>query len=306
MKPRRSSRGIDQSLLVIHQDLPVDAPGYILLMVRSVVICCLLLHATFITHAHDFVAVFFDDDSANELHVDAPLPRDLVAKLITKLHDAGARGLVLKWFLDLPRDKQQDEALAKALCLMPTTLQACHKEDGSTNALPERFHIPDSNDLELTEVMSSDRGYLPLPIFSKCARSVGFVDLALNRTDSIPLVEGYQDRLVKSLYVTALELELRETASYKGNRVIFGARSLTFNSLGEHPIKALPKLDYVAFHRVLNGSVPLEQFKNKVIILGYDGRRIHFIKTKWGEIRAHRLLVQSLLALTEELETRRP
>src|SRR5262245_11278286 len=137
-------------------------------MLRSVVICCLLLRVISSGQAHDFVAVFFDDDSVKELHVDAPLPRDLVAKLITKLHDAGARGLVLKWFLDLPRDKEQDEALAKALCLMPTTLQACHKEDGSTNALPERFRIAQTDDLELKEVMSSDRGYLPLPIFSKC------------------------------------------------------------------------------------------------------------------------------------------
>ena len=275
-------------------------------MLRSFLICWLLQCASFRGCAHDFVAVFFDDDSAKELHVDAPLPRDLVAQVITKLHEAGARGLVLKWFVDLPRDKQQDEALAKALCLMPTTLQACHKADGSTNALPERFRIQQTDDLELKEVMSSDRGYLPLPIFSKCARGVGFVDLAVERTDSIPLVEGYQDNLVKSLYVTALELELREPAVYKKDRIIFGAKTLSFDSLGEHPIKALPKLDYVPFHRVLNGSVSLEQFKDKVIILGYDGRHIHSIKTKWGEIKAHRLLVQSLLALTEDLETRRP
>jgi hypothetical protein len=212
----------------------------------------------------------------------------------------------LKWFLDLPRDKEQDEALAQALCLMPTTLQACHKEDGSTNALPERFRIPQTEPFELTTVMFSDRAYLPLPIFSKCARGVGFVDLAVDRTDSIPLVEGYQDDLVKSLYVTALEIELREPAVYKGNRVIFGAKTLTFNSLGEHPIKALPKFDYVPFHRVLNGSASLAQFKDKVIILGYDGRRIHSIKTRWGEIKAHRLLLQSLLALREDLEARRP
>jgi hypothetical protein len=203
-------------------------------MFRSVLICLLLARGPGISRAHDFVAVFFDDDSAKELQVDAPLPRDLVARMITKLHDAGARGLVLKWFLDLPRDKQQDEALAKALCLMPTALQACHKGDGSTNALPDRFRIPQSDDLELTEVMSSDRAYLPLAIFSKCARGVGFVDLAVDRTDSIPLLEGYQDNLVKSLYVTALELELRETAIYKKNRVILGAKSLSFNTLGEH------------------------------------------------------------------------
>jgi CHASE2 domain-containing sensor protein len=276
-------------------------------MFRPFLICCLLLHAGLtLSRAHDFVAVFFDDQSAKELHVDAPLPRDLVAKMITKFHDAGARGLVIKWFLDLPRDKQQDEALAKALCLMPTVLQACHKEDGSTNALPERFRIAQTNDLELKEVMSSERGYLPLPIFSKCARGVGFVDLAGDRTDSVPLVEGYQDNLVKSLYVNALELELRETAVYKGDRVIFGAKTLSFNSLGEHRIKALPELDYVPFHDVLKSRVSMNQFKDKVIILGYDGRRIHSIKTKWGEIKAHRLLVQSLLALTDDLETRRP
>ena len=89
---------------------------------------------------------------------------------------------------------------------------------------------------------------------------------------------------------------------YKGDRVIFGGKTLSFNLQGEHPIKALPELEYVPFHRVLNGSVSLGQFRGKVIILGYDGRRIHSIKTKWGEIKAHRLLVQSLLALREDLE----
>jgi CHASE2 domain-containing sensor protein len=273
-------------------------------MLRFAFISWLLLHGTVIAYAHDFVAVFFDDESATELHVDAPLPRDLVAQVITRLHDAGARGLILKFFYDLPSDPKKDEAVAKALCLLPTALQACHKADGSTNALPERFRISKDSDLAIDAVMWSDRGYLPLPIFSKCARSVGFVDL--ERTDSVPVIEAYQDDLVKSLYVSALEIQLRETAIYKGTNVIFGSKAVWFNSEGEHPIRTLPKLDYIPFHRVLNGSAPLDAFKNRVIILGYQGRRIHSIKTKWGQIEAHRLFVQSLLALTEELESRKP
>src|SRR6476659_169921 len=121
-------------------------------MLRSFLICWLLQCASFRGCAHDFVAVFFDDDSAKELQVDAPLPRDLVARVITELHEAGARGLVLKFFYDLPSDPKKDEAVAKALCLVPTVLQACHEEDGSTNALPERFRIPQTDDLELEEV----------------------------------------------------------------------------------------------------------------------------------------------------------
>lgn len=273
-------------------------------MLRSALLCWLLLNEGRLAYGHDFVAVFFDDESATELHADAPLPRDLVAQVITRLHEAGARGLVLKFFYDLPSDPKKDEAVAKALCLMPTALQACHRPDGSTNVLPERFRLPKNHNLNLDGVMWSDRGYLPLPIFSKCARSVGFVDL--ERTDSVPLVEAYQDDLVKSLYVSALEIELREPAIYKGSKVIFGAKTLSFNSEGEHPIKALPKLDYIPFHSVLNRSVPAKTFKDKVIILGYEGRRIHSIKTKWGEIKAHRLLVQSLLALTQDLESRSP
>src|SRR5688500_13635958 len=116
-------------------------------MRRFALICWLLLPGGYIASAHDFIAVFFDDDSATELRVDAPLPRDLVAKVITRLHEAGARGLVLKFFYDLPSDPKKDEAVAKALCLMPTALQACHRADGSTNALPERFRIPKNNEL---------------------------------------------------------------------------------------------------------------------------------------------------------------
>jgi hypothetical protein len=77
------------------------------------------------------------------------------------------------------------------------------------------------------------------------------------------------------------------------------------NSLGEHPIKGLPQFVNVPFHRVMSGSAPPERLRTKSLFLA-DGRRIHSVKTKWGGIKAHRLLVQSLLALMDDLETRRP
>jgi CHASE2 domain-containing sensor protein len=252
--------------------------------------------------AHDFVTVFFDDESAKALHTDAPLPRALKAQAIKMLYEAGARGLVLKYFEDLPSDAEQDRTYAKALCLLPTTLQACLCLDGSTNALPGQFYITKTNRIRLQSVMSEKQGYIPLPQFCACARGVGFVDL--ERPDGIPLIERYQGRLVKSLYVTALELETGERADYSsGTNVVFGNRSLSYNELGEHQITGeLRKLEYLPFHHVLQGTVAREKLRGKVVILGYDGTRIHSIHTPWGEIKAHRLLVQSLIALTEDLK----
>jgi hypothetical protein len=254
------------------------------------------------SRAHDFIPVFFDDESAMALHVDAPLPRKLTAEMITRLHQAGARGLILKFFVDLPKDDEQDQALAKALCLMPTTLQACLCRDGSTNSLPLRFLIAETNRFHLKSVLSDVQGYIPLPVFSACARGVGFVDLL--RPDGIPLIEAYRGSFVKSLYVTALELETGERANYSsGTNVTFGTRSLSFNEFGEHPIpRDLEELDYVPFHQVLKGSVPMEQFKGKVVIIGYDGSRIHSIKSPWGEMKAHRLFVHSLIELRNDLK----
>jgi len=272
-------------------------------MFRAFSICCIVLscleHRIF---AHDFIAVFFDDQSAKELHVDAPLPRALKAQVIRILHEAGARGLVLKFFEDLPSDEEQDRTYAKALCLLPTTLQACLCLDGSTNVLADQFYISKTNRIRLQSVMSDKQGYMPLPQFSACARGVGFVDI--ERPDGIPLIEKYQERLVMSLYVTALELETRERADYSsGTNVVFGNRSLSYNELGEHSITGeLQKLEYIPFHHVLQGTVAREKFRGKIVILGYDGARIHGIHTPWGEIKAHRLFVQSLLALTRDLE----
>lgn len=263
----------------------------------------LLLNLGAVCCAHDFVAVFFDNDSAKALQVDAPVPRDLKAKVIGKVAEAGARGLVVKFFEDLPRNETNDQIYAKALCLMPTTLQACLCLDGATNGLPERFFITKTNQFRLRSVIADKQGYIPLPAFSACARGVGFVDL--ERPDDIPLLEMYQGHFVKSLYVTALELESGNMADYSsGSRVSFGKRSLSFNSAGEHPLPIrLKDFTYVPFHQVLNGTIPAEKFRGKIVILGYDGTRIHGIKTSRGEIKAHRLFVQSLMALAEELES---
>jgi hypothetical protein len=149
--------------------------------------------------------------------------------------------------------------------------------------------------------MSDKQGYLPLPQFAKCARGVGFVDL--ERPFGIPLIEQYQERLVKSLYVTALEIETNERADYSaGTNVVFGNRTLSYNELGEHAITGeFERLDYIPFHHLLQGHVAREKVRGKVVILGYDGARIHEIKTPRGDIKAHRLFVQSLIALTRDL-----
>jgi hypothetical protein len=256
--------------------------------------------------AHDFVAVFFDDESAKTLHADTPLPRGLKAQAINRLRAAGARGLVLKFFEDLPRDEEQDREFTKALCLMPTVLQACLCTDGSTNPLPSRFWIQETNRIRSETSLSDVQGYIPLAQFNACARGVGFVDLNSARPESIPLIEVYQGHWVKSFYINALELETGQSANYSsGTNVTFGTRSLSFDKFGEHAITTdLESLDYIPFHHVLDGTVPDDRFRGKVIILGYEGNRIHAIHTRWGEIRAHRLFVQSLLALHRDLQER--
>jgi hypothetical protein len=251
--------------------------------------------------AHDFVAVLFDDDSAKSLKVDAPLPRRLKAELIDRLVEAGARGLVLKFFEDLPSDAEQDRLYAQALCKLPTVLQACLCSDGTEQALPTRFALTHTNKFWFKSVLADVQGYIPLEQFSACARGIGFVDLI--RPEGIPLVESYRGQFVPSFYVSALELETGEHANFSsGTNVVFGTRRLSLNQDAEHTVAHLPSLDYIAFRDVLNGVVAKERLKSKVVIVGYEGDRIHKIATKWGEIGAHRLFIQSLFALHRDLQ----
>jgi len=246
--------------------------------------------------------VVFIDGATEKIYGQFPLDRGIVARGIDQVRLAGAKAVVLKLFFDRPKSKESDEALAQAINALPCALQACQRDDESNpNLLPERFSWPNRSG----HLISGNSGWIPLSIFAAGARAVGFVDFT--EPDSVPLLERYKGRIVKSLYLCALEFAAGLPAAFdQSNRVTLGSRSIAMNDGGQHPIRfpAADQIAYVPFHELLAAKAASLRptFQGTVVILGYDGNKIQTIDTKIGPIRAHRFFVHQLEALYKELK----
>jgi len=246
----------------------------------------------------DFAVVFID--AATEAKLGAfPLNRSFLAGAVRKAGELGAKGVVIKFFLDQPREESGDQALAMAMTNLPVILQArIDDTEAHPNPLPDRFTWPE---VKVPTEISGVSGWIPLPAFSARARDVGFVDFSSPR---VPLLETYQSRTVKSLVVCCIELAKGKPAVLTPNRRLnFGVDGLRLDGTNcltaAYPLK--DDLPYLPFHQFLAGEIPASRIKGKVVIIGYDGPGIHSEPTPIGSIRAHRFFVYILQNMYEKL-----
>ena len=248
-------------------------------------------------------------DSASEKQLGGfPIDRALIAKAIIVLKQAGARAVVLKFFYDQPgKSPESDKALADAIGSMKTLLQARIDEaELQANPLPARF-ITGAVTGNFRSSLTGTSGWIPLAPFAAAAFDIGFVDTA--SPDSVPMIESYQNKPVKSLILAALEVALGETAKIdSGVRVTLGKKSVALTDDNQVVLKlssvALP--DYVPFTALLDGKMNStqlqEKFRDKVVVIGYDGEKMHFLTTNAGLVKAHRLFYLGLLDVYRQLK----
>jgi CHASE2 domain-containing sensor protein len=246
----------------------------------------------------DFAVVFID--AASEAKFGPfPFDRSIQAKAIRRAGELGAKGVVMKFFFDQPKEQAGDVSLAAALTNLPVLLQACLDDsEVHPNPLLGRFTVPG---LRAQTQISGHSGIIPLPMFSVNARDVGFVDFA---STQVPLLETYQTKTVKSLVVCCIELATGAQAIIAPDgRMMFGASG--FRMDGRHCVAAkLPAKDdlaYIPFNEFLMGTLPASRIKGKVVIIGYDGPHIQSISTSIGPIRAHRFFVYVLQSIYEQV-----
>ena len=64
--------------------------------------------------------------------------------------------------------------------------------------------------------------------------------------------------------------------------------------------------DYVSFTALLDGKINSaqlqEKFRDKVVVIGYDGEKMHFLTTNAGLVKAHRLFYLGLLDVYRQLK----
>jgi hypothetical protein len=271
--------------------------------IRVLFLCSLCLLTTsrvFASFESDFAVVMIDTNSEAKLGT-FPFDRSLLAQGIEKAAALGARGVVLKFFLDRAKSASGDKQFSDALRKIPVVLQARMDDtEALPNPLPDRFFL---KDFEVQTKVSGRSGWIPLPAFAAGAADVGFVDFG---SVEVPMLETYQGHTVKSLVVCCLEMGTGSRASFERDQVVrFGKRRLRLDE--QYSIQATKlmkeQLTYIPFHSLLAGDVQANALKGKVVIIGYDGAQIHNVDLPIGQVRAHRAFVYVLKSLYEQLES---
>lgn len=244
--------------------------------------------------SNDFVVVFIDETSEARFG-SFPLDRSIISQAVEKAADAGAKGIVLKFFFDQARSPGGDVALAKALSKLPVALQArIDDTEKAPNPLPERFLLADR---ALRSGVAGNAGWIPLGMFSEQAYDVCFVDFV---SSPIPLIETYQNKPVKSLVLCASELAIGTKAVFRASQAIFiGKSEIRVDALNRVSVQFEPDrpISTLAFNELFDGRLSPAKLKDKVVIIGYDGTSVPRI----GGVGIHRLFVQNLRAFYEAL-----
>ena len=276
---------------------------------RITLSCCLLLAAATACTAGQparfedaFVFTFIDRQFEQELG-GPPFDRALYAKAVEKCRELGAKGVVIKLFLDRERTVVGDEALAQAMRRMPVVLQArIEPSTGLADDLPDKFRFSMT---KLHTGISGDRGWIPIPRLLAVAADIGFVDFA---DDSIPLLETYRNAPYKSVVLCALELHFGAKARLSGNKqLMIGDRRLpSASNYIQKVSRSSAPLPCVSLSLLLAGNVDESLIRSRVVVLGYTGHDAPTIKTPTGDIEAHVFFGQCLRAVFESMQSDSP
>ena len=99
-----------------------------------------------------------------------PFNRALIARAVERLAAAKAKGIVIKFFYDLPGNEDNDRLLERCICAAPVALQASLNDaEGTTNSLEPKFGFGAFALPALMPLFSGDKALIPLGRFRRCA-----------------------------------------------------------------------------------------------------------------------------------------
>lgn len=271
---------------------------------KTVLSACLLLSGLLALPAAEaprfgdaFVFTFIDRQIEQDLG-GPPFDRSLYAKAVDRCRELGAKGVLIKLFLDQERPGEGDAALAQAMRRIPVILQArIEPQTGLPAELDERFSFQPGN---LLTAINGDRGWLPIPKLAASAADIGFVDFA---DENVPLLETYRGKTYRSIVVSVLELQSGAKAKLGANtRLLLGDRTFPADGSFVQKVVRLPApLPLCSFADLLAGKIDPSQIKGRVVVLGYTGKSAPIIPTPAGGVEAHVFFGQCLRAVFESL-----
>lgn len=249
-----------------------------------------------------FMFVFIDERTERAFN-GPPFDRSLYAGVVDRCRELGAKGVVIKLFLDREHTESGDQALAGAMARLPVIMQArIEPQTGRPDDLPVKF-VFEPRTLPTAE--QGDRGWLPIPRLAAVAADIGFVDFA---GENIPLLEVYRGKTYKSVVVCALELQSGARARLgKDNRLMLGDRAFPTAANFVLGIKrSLDPLPACGLSELLSGEISPAEIRGKVVIFGWIGAGAGAISTAEGRVPSHVYFGQCLRGAFERIDRGAP
>jgi hypothetical protein len=247
------------------------------------------------------IAFVMIDAQTEAIYGKLPLNRAVIATVVERLTAAEAKGIILKFFFDLPSAEKSDRLLQESICNSTVVLQASLNDtEGTTHGLEARFVVNEVSPGGFPTNFVGDKALIPLERFRRCAKAVGFVD---TYNDRFPLFEVYHGNVVKSLQLVALEMASNQKASVDASCMVrLGAAR--FDRMQSVDFPKTNSLSYIPLHEVMNDTSKAWQanVKGAIVILGYDGKNIHSFNTPLGPLGAHRFFITELMSLVKAFE----
>ena len=241
------------------------------------------------------------DAQTEAIYGSLPFNRGVIATVVERLTAAKAKGIVIKFFYDLPSTEKNDHSLEHSICDATVVLQASLNDtEGTTKGLESKFVVDEVSPEGFPTNFVGDKAMIPLDRFRRCAKAVGFVD---TYPDEFPLFEVYQGKVVKSLQLVALEMASNQKAEVDTDGMVkLGAARLDLMQPVDFP--KTNSLSYIPLHDVMSDASKAWQAKVRgaVVLIGYDGTNIHSIKTPLGPLGAHRFFIIELMSLVKAFE----
>jgi len=254
-------------------------------------------------HASDKVVTPIFITESDELEYGAfSISRAYLANAIEKISDGEPKGIILKLFIDRPKDEEGDLLLAKSLLRTNVILQ-CRIDDTETqpNEFPERFYSK-KRDAKFRGLLKGDKGWITLPMLVTNAFDLGFADI--RSASSLPLFVQYKGKVAKSITLCGLEMAFGSSnLKISKNSLRVGDTSVQVSTNSNVAI-LFPKEDNLRFYSLsdlMNDKIPPERLKDRIVILGYDGPKIHALDTPIGKVKAHRVFCYGLSSLHDQL-----
>jgi len=209
------------------------------------------------------VIVAIDDASFEKINIRWPWPRQILGEVLVRLKDAGARTIGLDIMMgDGGYNSEEDQALAEAI------------EYAGNIVLPIKRDVRDSGSLVI------DYFDMPLPIFDKPARSNGFVNLLIDKDNSVRRLMPYDNSLGDPRFSFAFSI----LATFEKSRIAMdnsvlqmGKRSIrtasdksffiNYSEPGSFPV--------IPFYKVLEEDFDRDFFKGKIVLVGAFFKESH-------------------------------